>query len=295
VLCALLPLPAALALLLGIACAACGVRPARAHALGQWLLKASLVALGAGMDLGVVLRTGLEGLGATALTLGAALVLGLALGRRLGLSRDLTLLVTVGTAICGGSAIAAAAPVLRARAADVAVALGVVFAWNALALVVFPPLARMLALDPATYGRWCALAIHDTSSVVGAAAGQGALALETATVTKLARTLWIVPVCLALAWATRGRGEAGTRRVRVPLFLLGFVLAAAVVTLFPVLEPFGARLAHLARGGLRAALFTLGLGFTREGLSSLGARPLWLGAGLWVGLSGVSLLALVAA
>ena len=240
----------------------------------------------------MVLRTGLDGLGATAITLGAALVLGLGLGRRLGLARDLTLLVTVGTAICGGSAIAAAAPVLRARAADVAVALGVVFAWNALALLVFPPLAEHLALDPRTFGRWCALAIHDTSSVVGAAASGGELALETATITKLARTLWIVPVCLGLAVATRGRGDAGRRAPRVPLFLVGFVLAAAAVTLCPSLQPLGTRLAHLAQGGLRAALFALGLGFTRGGLSSLGARPLVLGAGLWVGLSGLSLLLL---
>ena len=182
------------------------------------LLALTVVGLGAGMDLRVVARAGLDGLGYTVAGIAACLGLGAALMRLLRVERNTGLLISVGTAICGGSAIAAVAPSLRPRDHEVAVALATVFLLNALALFVFPAVGRALDLDEARFGLWAALAIHDTSSVVGAAAAYGDHALEVATTVKLARALWIVPVGLALGvWAARrgvGCADSSPRRTR---------------------------------------------------------------------------------
>lgn len=265
--------------------------PAAGAALGGRLLRAGVVALGAGTQLGAVLRVGGEGLGVTALTLALALGAGVWLGRRLGLARDVTLLVSAGTAICGGSAIAAAAPALRARSEHVGAALAVVFLLNALALVVFPALGAALGLEGEAFGRFCALAIHDTSSVVGAAATRGAEALEVATVTKLARSLWIVPVAALFARLPAEDGQpVRGRAAPVPGFLLGFLAAAALVEYVPVLAPAGELVAAGGRRVLALALFVLGLELTPARLRSVGARPLWLGLVLWALLTGSALM-----
>jgi len=288
-------LPSIAALALGAAIALSLGAPTWAHTTGQRLLKLGVIGLGAGLDLGYVVRAGLEGLGTTCLTLFGTLALGAWVARRLRIGADLGALITVGTAICGGSAIAAAAPALRARSADVGVALAVVFALNAMALVVFPAIGHALDLDPLVFGRWCALAIHDTSSVVGAAATFGPEALELATVTKLARTLWIVPVVLALGWhrARRARlmgaGASGAARPQFPLFILGFVGAATIVSLVPTLANAGEHVAGAARRVLLLALFVLGLGTSAATLRNVGARPLVLGVVLWVAVSAASL------
>ncbi|MEZ6016451.1 MAG: putative sulfate exporter family transporter [Planctomycetota bacterium] len=286
--------PSIVALGLGAALGLALGAPAWANGLGQRLLKVGVIGLGAGLDLEFVLRAGLDGLGTTALTLAMTLSLGAWLTRRTGVGADVGTLITVGTAICGGSAIAAAAPALRARGGDVGVALGVVFALNAAALVVFPMVGRAAGLDPLEFGRWCALAIHDTSSVVGAAATFGPDALELATVTKLARALWIVPVVFALGWLRarrHGAGEGGP--TKFPLFILGFLGAAALVTLAPTLAPVGEQVAAAARRVLLLALFALGLGTSAATLRGVGLRPLALGLALWVIVSAGSL-ALVA-
>ena len=285
-----LDLPGVLALLGGALAAAMLGAPAGSARLGGLLLRAGVVALGAGTELGALLRVGGESLGATALTLALALGVGLWLGRRLGLERDVALLISVGTAICGGSAIAAAATALRARSEHVAAALAVVFLLNAVALVLFPPLGAALGLEAQAFGRFCALAIHDTSSVVGAAATHGREALEVATVTKLARSLWIVPVAALLARLPRAEGGAGRGRgAAVPGFLLGFLGLALAVELVPSLAPTGELVAAGGRRALGLALFVLGLELGPARLGAVGLRPLGLGLVLWGLLTATSL------
>lgn len=285
----------ALALVAGVALglAVGDPAPALTRRLAPLALQAAVIGLGAGTQLGVVAAVGLHGLGYTAAGLALAFALGAALRRLLRVERDVALLVTVGTAICGGSAIAAVAPVIDARAEDVSLALAIVFLLNALALLLFPALGHALALDEARFGLWAALAIHDTSSVVGAAARYGAHAVEVATAAKLARALWIVPVGLAVAWSRR-RGAGPAARPRPPWFIAGFVAAAAVVTWVPALAPAGRQLAVAARGLLAASLYVVGLRLSPAALRRLGPRPVLLGVALWVALAAATAGALVA-
>ncbi len=255
----------------------------RTSAYARKLLPLSLVGLGAGMDLGVVTRTGARGIGYTVATIGACVALGALLGRALRVERRTGTLVTIGTAICGGSAIAAAAPVLGADGQEMSVALGTVFVLNSVALLVFPPIGHLVGLQPGAFGLWAALAIHDTSSVVGAALQYGAQALAVGTTVKLARALWIVPVTLALAVLERRRREdARGATARPPWFIVGFVLAAALTTYLPVLRPAGEVVAALARRALVLTLFLIGVGLSRETLRTVGVRPLLLGVALWI-------------
>jgi len=275
-----LRLPAVWALVAGGLVAGYAGASPRAYGLGQRLLKVGVVCLGAGLDLGVVLRVGLEGLGSTALGIGATLAAGLWLTRRLGVAADVGALITVGTAICGGSAIAAAAPTLRARGEDVGLALGVVYALNGAALVVFPAVGGALGLEPELFARWCALAIHDTSSVMGAAATAGPEALALATVTKLARALWIMPVVFLIGVLRTRRGD-GTARPAIPWFIVAFLVAAALRSLDPGLVELGDLVATGARHALVLALFALGLGTDIRVLRAMGPRPLVFGLVLW--------------
>lgn len=262
--------------------------PAKTRALSHRALTWSVVGLGAGMDLAVVGRVGLHGIGYTAIGIGCALVLGTLLGRRLGVARDVSLLVTVGTAICGGSAIAAVAPSIRAKEHDVSMALVTVFLLNAIALFAFPAIGHRLHLGQDSFGLWCALAIHDTSSVVGAASQYGERALEVATAAKLARALWIVPVTFAVAF-TRARStpadQAAVEKPKRPWFIAGFLAVAAIVTFVPALRPAGHVVALGAHRLLAATLFLMGLGLSRAALKTLGVRPLLQGAALWLCLS----------
>lgn len=267
--------------------------PRETRKLARKLLPASVVALGAGMDLVVVASAGVRGLGYTVLSIAACFAAGLGLARAFGVDRVTGLLVTTGTAICGGSAIAAVAPVVRADDRQISVALGTVFLLNSVALVLFPPLGHLAALDQAGFGLWAALAIHDTSSVVGAALQFGPAALSIATTIKLARALWIVPVALAVGAAERARAGSGAAATRAPFpwFVLGFVAAAALVTFIPALRPAGDLVAAVGRRTLVATLFLIGLGLSRESLRSVGARPLVFGVVLWAAAAAGSLAA----
>lgn len=290
---------AAAALLVGVAAALTlgNPAPARTRAFAQRALTASVVGLGAGMNLAVVGRVGLHGLGYTALGIATALTLGTLLGRRLGVARDASLLITLGTAICGGSAIAAAAPALRARDHEVSAALVTVFLLNAVALAVFPAVGHHLHLGQDAFGLWCALAIHDTSSVVGASAQYGERALEVATAAKLARALWIIPVTFALALHRARQGaptDGAAPKPSRPWFIAGFLGAAAFVTVVPAARGAGHLLAAGAHRLLAVTLFLMGLGLSREALRSLGLRPLLQGALLWLALAGLTLGAIVA-
>lgn len=247
------------------------------------LLQISVVGLGAGMNLAEVGRAGVHGFFYTVIGISLTMVIGLTLGRMLRTERDTSLLVTVGTAICGGSAIAAVAPAIRAKHHDVSVALATVFFLNAVALFIFPPLGRHFGMGQAQFGVWSALAIHDTSSVVGAAMQYGARALEIATTIKLTRALWIVPVTLVIGmlW-NRGEGPTGGRKAKRPWFILGFLAAAAIVTWIPALKPSGHVIFVGAQRSLVVTLFLIGSGLSREALRTVGRRPLVQGFLLWV-------------
>jgi uncharacterized integral membrane protein (TIGR00698 family) len=282
----LLPLVSpGMALMLGIAFAMTLSNPyaATSSRFVTPLLQISVVGLGAGMNLGAVAHAGMQGFLYTAIGVTLTMTVGLILGRSLGTARNTSLLVTVGTAICGGSAIAAVAPAIRAKNHEVSVALATVFFLNAVALFIFPWIGHYFGLSQSQFGIWSAIAIHDTSSVVGAAMQYGAQSLEIATTIKLTRALWIVPVTLVIGmvWNPR-KNEVNAQRARRPWFILGFLAAAAFVTLIPSLKPLGHVLFIGAQRSLVLTLFLIGSGLSRSALHAVGRRPLVQGFILWV-------------
>lgn len=246
------------------------------------LLQLSVIGLGGAMNLQAVLRTGLHGLGYTVVGISFALGAGWLLARAFRVPRDAGLLIAIGTAICGGSAVAAAAPVMRAKDHDVSVALAIVFSLNAVALVLFPPLGHLLHLSPQQFGLFSALAIHDTSSVVGAALNYGGNALEVATSVKLARALWIVPLTLGLAAIESRRSGAVEGKPSRPWFILGFIALAAATTWIAPLHAPGEVIAQIAKRTLVLTLFLIGAGLSRETMRQAGVRPLAYGFALWL-------------
>lgn len=278
--------PAAVALLAGALLALTLGNPfqAQTHAWTHRLLPLAVIGLGADMNLRAVAKAGLHGLGYTALSLALVLALGLWLARTLKMDGETGLLISVGTAICGGSAIAAVAPVIRAKDHGISVALATVFLLNAAALVVFPPLGHVTGLGQDAFGLWSALAIHDTSSVVGAGLAYGPRALEVATTVKLARALWIVPLTLGIGWfmARREPASADAPPVKKPWFIAGFLAMAALVTFVPALHAPGHLVAAAARRVLVLTLFLIGAGLSREALRSVGLRPFLQGLLLWL-------------
>jgi uncharacterized integral membrane protein (TIGR00698 family) len=261
-------------------------RPKQAKLLTTLSLQLGVMALGAGMNLETVLRVGVDGALVTATGLAIAVTLGLALGRWLDISKDTSLLIAVGTGICGGSAIAAVSSVIRPKDYEMSIALAVVFVLNAVALILFPVIGHLLGMSEPMFGRWAALAIHDTSSVVGAGLSYGAIALTVATTTKLARALWIVPVTLATAVLRPSSGSL--RDVKWPWFILGFVAIAALVTWVPALAPYGPPVALAGKRSLLVALFLIGLSISPAALKKVGPKPFLLGVILWITLAVVS-------
>nr|WP_320133553.1 putative sulfate exporter family transporter [uncultured Holophaga sp.] len=245
----------------------------------------SIIALGAGMNLGTVLKVGSHGILITFFSITLTMTVGYLLARFLRIRAKAGTLVAAGTAICGGSAIAALAPAIGAPEEDTGVALVTVFLLNAVALVLFPFIGHTLGMSQHAFGLWSALAIHDTSSVVGAGLAYGQEALAVGTTVKLARALWIVP--LTLAAATLFRTQQGKRRH--PWFILGFILSAAACTWIPALHPLGAHIAWLGRKGMGLALFGIGCGISLGGLKRTGPRPLAMGLILWAVVASASL------
>lgn len=271
----------------------------RTQKLAGPLLQWSVVGMGAGMNLEVVLRAGASGFGYTALGVVLTIAVGLGLGRILGTPRDTSLLLSVGTAICGGSAIAAVAPTVRAKSQEISVAMGTVFILNAVALFIFPPIGHWIPLDQVQFGLWSALAIHDTSSVVGTASQYGSQALEIATTVKLARALWIIPTTLvvgliwdrlALKEGNNGSGRASKRKL--PWFILGFLAMAAWVTWVPSFKEFGVLVSAAARRALVLTLFLIGANLSKDSLKKVGFRPLIQGVSLWLLSATISLVAI---
>ena len=277
---------------LGLALSMDNPHGASTKALTPKLLSWSVMGLGAAMNLRQVARVGLQGFGYTVVGISATLLLGLALGRFLKVKRKAATLIAVGTAICGGSAIAAAAPVIQADDEDMAMALGTVFLLNASALLIFPLVGHALHMAERPFGLWSALAIHDTSSVVGASSGYGPTALLVATTTKLARALWIVPLTLGLgAWFAKNR-ERGQGEANRPWFILGFLAAAAIATYVPALQPVAAWVTAIAKRCLVLTLFLIGAGISREALKRVGLRPFLQGLLLWILVAGGTLVVL---
>jgi len=241
------------------------------------LLKLSVVGLGFGVNVVEVVEIGKSTLLLTLITITATLCLGELLGRALRVPSNTRALVAFGTAICGGSAIAAMAPVIKARDEEIAVSLATVFSLNAVALVLFPPLGHLFALDQHQFGLWAALAIHDTSSVVGASAAFGAVALTVGTTAKLTRALWIAPCTLVAGLFCKSK-----ERVGIPLFIVGFIAAAIINSWLPALEGLWGGLYLLSKQTLVMTLFLIGAGLTKQVLRQVGARPLLLGVLLWV-------------
>ncbi len=279
-----------IALTIGILFGLCFTHPyaALTRTSARILLQVCVVALGFGMNLHEVLKAGRSGFVYTALGISFALLVGLALGKALRVRGNSSFLITAGTAICGGSAIAAVGPILRADDEEMAVSLGTVFILNSVALLIFPPIGGVLHLSQSQFGLWAALAIHDTSSVVGAAAKYGQEALVIGTTVKLARALWIVPLALATAAVKRRKSETGgdaeTRgasRIPFPWFILFFCLAAVLNTYIPVVQRGSHALFALGRLGLTATLFLIGTGISRATLKEVGWRPLLQGVLLW--------------
>lgn len=284
------------ALLLGVGLALLFTNPylPQTRAWTPKLLQAAVIGLGAGMNLMTVARVGMHGIGYTVLGISFTMALGLLLARWLKTSRDISLLITTGTAICGGSAIAALAPTIRAKPHDVSVSLATVFLLNALALLIFPGFGHALELSQQQFGLWAALAIHDTSSVVGASMQFGAQALEVGTTVKLARALWIVPLTLAIGyWVNRKADSVSDVKAKKPWFILGFLLAAALVTWVPSLSEPGHWVEWIAKRIMVLTLFLIGASLTRESLRAVGIRPLVLGVVLWIVTASVSLTAIV--
>ncbi len=256
--------------------------------LAKFLLQASVVALGFGMNLHEVAHAGRSGFLYTAASITFAMLLGLTLGYFIQVGRKSAFLISAGTAICGGSAIAAVGPIAEANEEEMAVSLGTVFVLNSIALFLFPAIGLALHLTQEQFGLWSALAIHDTSSVVGATARYGTTALAVGTTIKLARALWIVPLSFVTAFTLKSKA-----RVQWPWFILFFCLAALLNTLLPSLNLTFGVLNHLGKIGLTVTLFLIGTGLNRQTLRSVGPRPLLQGLTLWIVVGSTSLVLIV--
>ena len=278
-----------LALLGGLAYGLALAHPFHAESkhLSKFLLQASVVGLGFGMNLHEVVRAGRSGFFYTALSITFVMLLGLGLGYFINVGKKSSFLITAGTAICGGSAIAAVGPIAEASEEEMAVSLGAVFILNSVALFLFPIVGFALHMTQTQFGLWSALAIHDTSSVVGATAKYGPTALAVGTTVKLARALWIVPLSVLTAVILKSKA-----RIQWPWFILLFCLAALLNTLVPAFNPTFAALSHLGRIGLTVTLFLIGTGLNKEIVKKVGVRPLLQGLTLWI-IVGASALTLI--
>ena len=290
----------ALAVGLVVALTAGNPWPKATKTISKPLLQASVVLLGFGTDMFALVAAARHGLVIAAATIALTFLLGWGLRRVLQIQPITATLLSAGTAICGGSAIAAVAAATAAAEAEIAVALGTVFMLNAVALFVFPPIGHLLGLTQVQFGTWAGIAIDDVSSVVAAASVYGPQALETATVVKLSRTLWIVPVALAARYVMQRRerssgapdsAAAGKRSITIPWFIALFVVASLAGTFVPTVHALAPALVHLAKTGMTLTLLLVGLTLSRSSLQSVGFKPVVHGFGLWLAISVMALLA----
>ena len=252
------------------------------------MLQASVVGLGFSMNLYQSLQSGKEGMLFTIISVVGVMVLGVLLGKLLKINKKNSYLVASGTAICGGSAIAAVAPVIDADENDTSLALATIFVLNAVALFIFPVIGQMLELSQEQFGTWAAIAIHDTSSVVGAGAAYGDEALKVATTIKLTRALWIIPLAFVSAFIFKTKG----RKASIPWFIVLFVIAMIINTYLPLPQIVTQNIVLVAKRVMAATLFLIGCGLTIGVIKRVGVKPLMLGVILWVIIS-VTTLAVV--
>ncbi len=280
-----------IALLIGIAIAQFSGHPFLHlnHKATSLLLKISVIGLGFGMNVTSAINAGKQGILFTVASIIGTLSLGLLLGRFFKIERKTSHLISCGTAICGGSAIAAISPVIGADEKQISVALGTIFILNSVALFLFPWIGHMLHLSQTQFGLWSAIAIHDTSSVVGAANKYGAEALQIATTVKLARALWIIPVALL----TTLFFKTGKQKIKIPYFIGLFILAMIMNTYLPVIHPISGYLVDIAKIGLTVTLFLIGAGLSGSVIKSVGVKPLLQGVILWVVISLAALYAVM--
>ena len=251
--------------------------PEISHRVSKALLQWSVIGLGFGLNLHALWDAGKIGFWFTVATILGTLLIGLMLGRFMKVESQTSLLVSVGTSICGGSAIAAVGAVLEADAKAMSVSLITVFVLNAVALFVFPPLGHFLGMSQSHFGLWAAIAIHDTSSVVGAAAKYGEEALDIATTVKLVRALWIFPIVLGLAVLKHRRNA----RIKLPWFIFAFLAAAGIHSLWPQGGVVYNTIKQIAKLGLTLTLFLIGAGLSRDAIKTVGIRPMLQGVILW--------------
>ena len=263
--------------------------------LSKYLLQASVVGLGFGMNLQKSLQSGADGMLFTVVSVIGVMVIGVMLGRYMRIQEKTSYLISAGTAICGGSAIAAVGGVIKANENEMAVSLGVIFILNAIALFIFPPMGHFLGLSQEQFGTWAAIAIHDTSSVVGAGDAYGPVACELATLIKCTRALWIIPLAFVTMWVFRKQpsGE-GKAKISIPWFILLFVLAMVINTYTPAgaaetLRPVYDSIVVVAKQALIAVLFAIGASLSIGVIRSVGVKPLIQAITLWVAIGTTSL------
>lgn len=277
-----------LALFIGLVFALlCGkAYPAFNKKMSKKLLQYSVIGLGFGMNLHASLASGAEGMTFTIISVAGTMLIGWLIGRKLlKVNKDTSYLISSGTAICGGSAIAAVGPVIKAKDSNMSVALGTIFILNAIALFIFPIIGHWLDMTQEQFGLWAAIAIHDTSSVVGAGAAYGEKALEIATTVKLTRALWIIPLALATSFIFKSKGQ----KISIPYFILWFVVAMVINTYILSISETGLMIGEfingLARKALTLTLFFIGASLSMDTLKTVGIKPLVQGILLWIVIS----------
>lgn len=282
------PISAPIALLVGIVIALIWERPLgkKSGKMTSVLLKAAIVGLGFGINIDTALQASKDGLLLTVITILIAVIIGWGLGRLLGLSQKLSFLLSSGTAICGGSAIAAVSPVIEADEEQMSVSLGVVFILNAIGLLVFPYIGEYLAMSQEAFGTWAAVAIHDTSSVVGAAKVYGERALEIATSVKLARTLWIIPLSVFAAFLFKSK----SKKIKFPVFIGLFIAAIAIGTYLPEFQFIKESIPTFAKKLMVVAIFMTGASLSPKNIKKTGANSFLSGTLIWLIIAFVSYL-----
>ncbi len=250
------------------------------------LLQISIVGLGFGLQLNEALNAGRTGITLTIMSIITVMVLGYFLGKLLKIERPLSYLISIGTAICGGSAIAAVSPIIKPSTKQISLALAIIFTLNSVALFIYPPLGHLFNMTQEQFGLWCAIGIHDTSSVVGAASKFGDTALRVATTVKLSRALWIIPMSILTIALFKTKGA----KVKIPWFIGYFIIAILLHTYFPIFDGFSSIVTIAAKSGLNLTLFFIGSTISIETLKTISWKPLFLAVVLWIVISVGSLL-----
>ncbi|HBR11235.1 MAG TPA: putative sulfate exporter family transporter [Chryseobacterium sp.] len=268
-----------IALLFGFILAVCIGNPFEKslHQYIHLLLQISIVGLGFGLKLNEALEAGKSGFILTVISIMTVMVLGYFIGRAFKLERPLSYLISVGTAICGGSAIAATSPIIKPNTKQISLALAIIFTLNSIALFVYPAIGHILSLTQKQFGLWCAVGIHDTSSVVGAASKYGSEALKIATTVKLARALWIIPVSLVTMFLFKNKES----KIKIPWFIGYFIVAILLNTYFPFFNRLSSGITLFAKSGLNLTLFFIGSTLSIQTLKTIGLKPLAMAVFLW--------------